>query len=44
LLDLFHYYKAFNNYIGTSAIVNYVIIILQHSGISDLKYCVIMSE
>jgi hypothetical protein len=35
---------AFNNWLGTGVIVIYVIIIIQHNGISDLKNCVIMSE
>lgn len=35
---------AFNSWLGTDVIVIYVIIIIQHNGISDLKNCVIMSE
>lgn len=36
--------QAFNNCIGTGAIVIYVIFVLQHNGISDLKNYVIVSE
>ena len=36
--------QAFNNCIRTGAIVIYVLIILQHNGISDLRNCVTMSE
>ena len=36
--------QAFNNCIGTGVIVVYMIIILQHNGISDLNNCVIVSE
>jgi hypothetical protein len=36
--------QTFNNCIGTGAIVIFVIIILQHNGISELRNCVIMSE